>query len=121
MNPERLSNPYAPPSERGTPSRPVACSVGVAFSAALTLVSSSLCAYFIHAATKLKSAYPDFHDPSPDVDGYWPGVVYTINIGFGLVAGAFTALSGLVLIAIIFANRRAAKLATAISDSDETT
>jgi len=67
---------------------------------------------------KLKSAYPDLHDPSPDVDGYWPGVVYTINIGLGLVACAFAALSGLVLLVIIFVNHRAARLPAAISDSD---
>jgi len=89
------------------------------FLAALTLVSSSFCAYFIHAATKLKLAYPDFHDPSPDVDGYWPGVAYTINVGLGLVAGAFAALCSLVLLAVIFVNCRAARLPAAISDSDE--
>lgn len=88
------ANPYQPPivaAERG----PFGLwpSIGSLIAALLLVTLASVSTYFGCAAYSLTVDYPGLHDPSPNVDGYWPAVA---NFIFKI----FAAISGLLAIVV---------------------
>ena len=54
----------------------------------LTLALALPSAFFFHRAHRLTVDFPNLHDPSPNVDGYWPAVVHAVYTGIAIILAA---------------------------------
>jgi hypothetical protein len=56
--------------------------------------------YLVYLALSLRASFPGLHDPSPNVDGYWPRLVHDLYLLFAGILG-FAASSSLMIATIL--------------------
>lgn len=99
-------NAYESPRAMGTVASrrkwPIASVVGLLFAFVLFLPS----AYFFYRAHRLTVDYPGLHDPSPNVDFYWPDIAHLINTGLAILFAGGALICTVASIWIMVVRRR---------------